>query len=458
MLKGERIKMILSVAMILATLVSCRNVINRPNELEATVPLSSTIIVQTNLDALLKKAGCKSEMGVITLSDEMTKLLSVDSCFLNLISQCASHGNIIDLSELYLFGQTPSTLVGTARIKDDDFSRRTGNYAVIDSKQLGSIKLMSLGEGISMVVDEHQVWVAKMDSLTLAHTVDSIMNDARFASVATAENLHNFFNNNVSVKIRCRLLGFSDLFGERFNEVYASANVTDRVVTLKAECASDGVKVNPFSDMLDIDSIAVVGMPMGSVLSINFGLNHTLVGRLPLLMERISLKEKILLGMVAELIDENGGTFSIAIAPGGRTETLKRGGLSAWMLRLAIPAGKKGEAAAAIVNNFFSEDIYAESDSSYLQIWNYDPFLFEEFYHTSTDMEISVQEGEKGALFINIPYRSEVMKAFNLKRGYSLKATFADSIASASLRILGPSTYILPSVIEDIERFRFPGE
>lgn len=443
--------------MFLATLVSCREAIESSKELEATVPLSSAIIVETNLDALLKKAGCKSEMGVITLTDEMAKLLSVDSCFLDLISQCASHGNIIDLSEIYLFGKSASTLIGTARIKDGAVYREMDHYAVYDSKQLGAIRLMSLGKGVSMVTDEHQAWVARMDSLELANSLDSIMNDARYASIATAENLQNFFKNNSSVKMRWRLLGFSDLFGERFNEVYASANITDRVITLKAECAADGVKINPFSDMLDIDSIAVTGMPMGSVFSINFGLNHKLVGRLPLVMDKIPLKEKILLSMIAELIDESGGTFSLAIAPGGRTETLKRGGLSAWMLRLAIPAGKKGEAAAAIVNNYFSEDIFAVSDSSYLQIWNYDPFLFEEFYHTSTDMEISVQEGEKGTLFVNIPYRSEVMKAFNLKRGYSLKGTFTDSVATASLRILGPSTYILPSVIEDIERFRFPG-
>lgn len=401
--------------------------------LAATVPVGAKAIVKADIDVVLKMADCRSEGGKIELTPELRKLFRGWE-YLPLLEACAAQGSRLDLSEVYWIdlGGVYKPVI-TARL------RQLSEHK--DEKRADSV-----AGGVTCLSDGRQAWLSMADALELAATVDTILVRADSLNLLDDKGIvADFFAQQSTVRAIRRSDNIVNPMGDAFDAVFVSLDVRDRVVAAHARFASAGQWVDATSLMQPIDAeTAFAEQPPGCVFAVAAGVTTNSVCRVLSAMPGLRFDRRFTLSIYARILAING-TASLAMAPGGRAETIRDFNLKHWDVRLNMPI--KGDPVKALdfADRYLPDYFYAEADSQYLYASTYEPGA----YRQHSDFTPALAQGCRLAVMARIPYQSETMKALRLRSGYSVDFQ-ADSALHLNLRLLGPDEYILPTLIEDL--------
>ncbi|MDE7376593.1 MAG: hypothetical protein K2N16_07075 [Muribaculaceae bacterium] len=400
--------------------------------LGATVPIEARAIVKVDLDAVLKMADCRSEGGRIELTPELSRLLR-RWYGLPLLQACAAEGWRLDLKEAYWIdlgeGHQP---VVTAMLKRQDLDQ---DEVLVDS----------LADGVAWLSDGRQAWLSLADGPELASTVDSILAKADSLNLLAAKGIDGeFFARPSTIKAVRRGENMANPIGDAFDAVYFGVDVRDRSISAQVRLASAGQWVDATSLMQPIDADAAFSdQPPGCVLVAAAGLTTNSVCRSLSAIPDLRFDRRFTLSIYARILAVNG-TASLAMAPGGRAETIRNFDLRNWDVRFNLPIQGDPVKALDFADRYLPDYCYAEADSQYLYASTYEPGTYE----PRSDFAPALAPGCL-AVMVRIPYQSETMKALRLKSGYSIDFQ-ADSALRLNVRLLGPAEYILPALITDL--------
>lgn len=382
-----------------------------------TIPANCPFIAQADIDATLKMAGCESHAGALSLTPAIKQLLAMaDSSLLPQVECAVAMGRYLDLSQTYLFmTDNPRSLILTAPRRTHDM-RGLPEGEDADCECLYDATLYDLG-ATSMLCDNSQGWIALWPVPDLPACVDTILMRADSIPLSGEPLLTDFLGGASLVRACIPMPRFANPFGENFSTLLLSVDFTDRALAVIAQGAEKNRIVAPLSMLAGIDAYPMGRMPFAPTFAFTVGLD--------------------------------GGTTAMAAAPGGNAETIKHLDLDNWLVKVLIPAYDReiDQLPGWLARALDARNIYLECDSDFVAITNFNPEDFDIAYEESPQAN-----GEKVIASATVPYRSEAMKAFNLNQGYLLNAYATDSLAEAYLRPLGPSTYLLPTLINDLIR------
>lgn len=430
-----RVSIISAVIAICLSLCGCKQQaeMQETKPLAATVPVEAVCVVKADIDATLKMADCKSQGGKIELTPELRKLLR-DWDGLPLLEACAAEGSRLDLTEAYWIdlghGHVP---VITALLKQP-------------TEDQGDMQSECLNDGLAWLSDGRQAWLSLADEQTLAATVDSILVKAENLNMLSAEGVEpQFFARPSSIIVMSRGQAVANPLGDDFDAMLASIDVHDRSIAMQARFVCEGQWVDATSLMQPIDAAAAFAdQPPGCVAVGAAGITSKVISNTLSTIYSNRQDCRLTLSVFARSLHIKG-TASLAVAPGGRAETLCDFNSRHWDARLNLPINGNPVKALDLADRIMSDNSYAEADSQFLYLSTYEPGTYE----SQTNFAPSLEPGCRLAVAARIPYKSETMKALRLRAGYSIDLQ-ADSSLRLSLRLLGPADYILPALIEDL--------
>lgn len=404
-----------------------------PEPLAATVPAEAREVVRADLDALLKMADCPSQGGSIALTPELGRLLDGWE-YLPLLEACAARGDRLDLSEAYWIdlGDGHDALI-TAMLKHP-------------ADEPADMTADSAGAGVAWLSDGRQAWMSLADGDALAATVDSVLARAKVLNLFDSKGITaDFFTLRRTVAAMRRGENTANPLGDAYDAAYVSVDVRDRAIAAEVRFAGGGRWVDATSLMQPIDpEDAFASQPPGCVLAAAAGVNPNSLCRALSAMPGLRFDRRFTLSLFVRILGVKG-TLSLAMAPGGRAETIRDFNLRHWDARLNMPINGDPVRALDFADRYLPPYCYAEADSQWLYASTYEPGTYEPY----TDLQPDIEPSCRVAVAVRIPYSSETMKALRLRSGYSLDIR-ADSAVRVNLRLLGPAEYLLPSLIEDL--------
>lgn len=413
---------------------------DEPRPLAASVPTQARTIVKADLDAVLKMADCSSQGGKITLAPNLSELLDPWDG-LPLLTACAADGDRLDLSKTYWIdlGEAHAPVI-TAMLRQP--ASVTAD-ALVDS----------LSGGVMRLCDGRQAWLSMATGSELASMVDTILARANECNLLNSQGIeHEFFVQSSSILAMRRCPADDEgaasrvnPLGDAYDAVFMSCDIHDRSIAALIRIASAGQWVDATSLMQPIDAeTAFADQPPGSVLAAAAGVTTGSVCRVLSAIPGLRFDRRFTLSIYARILAVNG-TATLAIAPGGRAETIRNFDLNNWDTRLTIPIQGDPVKALDFADRYLPANCYVEADSLCLYASTYEPGT----YPSYDNLAPALDPGCRLAIAARIPYRSETMKALRLRSGYSLDIQ-ADSAVRVNLRVLGPADYILPALLDDL--------
>lgn len=402
--------------------------------LASTIPAQARMVARSDLDGLLKMADCRSQGGAITLTPELRSLLS-SWPGLPLIEAAAADGARLDLAETYWIdlgeGFEP---VLTAKLRHP-----AGDYEDMATDSMPS--------GVAWLCDGRQAWLSLSSAAELAATVDSILTRAGKDNLQYGQSIeHEHFAQPSALLAMAKGETLANPLGDAFDAVFVSVDVDDRSISAIARFANAGAWVDATNMMQPIDAqAALADLPPGCVFVAAAGATVNSICSLIAAIPGLRFDRRFTLSIYARMLSVNG-TASLAVAPGGRAETIRDFSPRHWAARLNIPISGDPVKALDFADRYLP-DLYVEADSQGLYATTYEPGL----YDLGADFLPDISPASRLALSARIPYQSETMKALRLRSGYAIDIQ-ADSALRVDLRLLGPANYLLPTLIADLPK------
>ncbi len=413
-----------------------------------TIPASSEYVAGANLDLLLKMAACPSYGGAITLSSDINHLIAkTDTSALALLQSVAELGYCLDLERAYAFHYSGHLIFTAPRKNNVDLRGPVDKMKIVS---LGSVETVPLPRGTTLVATHRQGWIASGSPEAVAELIDQAVKAADKSSIASASEVTKLLSGKETLKAYAIIpKDIQNPFGQNATAALLRLDVRDRAIEMQVEFEGEGSSGCPFSELAPIDEGAFFEAPLGAVAYLGIGLGPNTISRLGPLRKRLPFTSQLAVDAVVSLCDPEGGTLSIAAAPGGNAETIKKFNLDNWLVRAWLPMGDKAEDAAKLINKFAPENLHCYALDSALAITSYDI----DNYPEEEDLP-SPPANARVWVYAQVPYNSPLMRALNLSNGYQLEAYATACEIRTNLRIMGQAQYILPALIRDINANR----
>lgn len=421
----------------------------RERELLETVPARVRVIASVDFDALLKSSGCRSNSGRISLTKDLTRLIELtDSSALPLIKAVAQSGHLVDLRQVYVMADTLGVILtapiheSLRRLPEEDINVKGAPTYL--SPLLGEIEVIVDADGISVARSASQVWWIKDCLGPVGHILDYLVEEADRDPVSDHQDIVDLLCRPSQAKaiVRCDVL--PNPLGEPIDAVFAELRLSNRSLALTMWGLRAGEKAAALMAMPAIDPMALSDMPPGMMAYAAVGVNDILPIAIKQMSESWPLATRIGVGAVIDVMNTDGGTMAIGVAPGGSAESIRNLSIGNWLMKAVMPVDPdKGDDAAELISMLSAGKLFSRSDSVYLEVGSYDLNAYE----ITTQGDIYGEP--KAVVYASIPYNHQAMKAFRLRNGYTLDFYATDSEATALLTVHGPASYILPALISD---------
>ena len=437
----------LCVAAIAAALIGCNK---QQRGFYDAIPADSRVIIRADLSEVLKSAGCDSENGKIALTPNVENLCrSIDSVNTVLLSSIASMGDVIDLSSAttYTANGHAQLVVTASMLPEIQFG---GEPKELESTFLGTLRTFDLPDGITVLANDRQAWVSHCESFRLLAILDSALRLPHDETLAADDKTIEFMESAERVKARVLLPKVNNMIGDDFDRLYATFDNGDRSMRIKVTAGDENGVVDPFAYLTGISNEALSYVPNRMAAGFAAGMTPKAMEVLPALAKPLPLTLRFGVESMLSALDGNGGTFAIVASPGGNAETIRNMSLQNWLLKAVVPVGEGGESVSELINKFgkgalpdgVSIDSFVDEGQLYITDYYDDAVEVEESWPIDCDAD--------ALLTVIIPYKGEVMKALRIKNGYDLRIEAKDSCAVGTIRLLGPNSYILPALIQDL--------
>ncbi len=428
-------------AILIATLLGCA----KPKErgLSETIPAEADCIMQLQLRQLLKMAGCNSQEGRLILTGDIESLISrADPSALALLQSAADMGHCIDLDNAYAFLFQGSWYLTAPRLEGNPLPV-SGQRTKIAT--LGSIETIEFPYGTTLVANLQQAWIVTGNQLQVPDLIDQVLTAADRLPLTAKPSILNHLQGPEQIKAYNIIpKEFDNPFGQNAETTLTYIEIKDRALSIRASFLGKGNAGCPFSDLAPINPEVLEEMPAGAVAYLAIGLGPNTIKNLGPLRKRLPFATQLAVDAVVALSDPEGGTLAVGTAPGGNAETIKKISLDNWLVRAMLPMGEKSAEAAKLINKFAPDHLYCYALEDALAITSYDVDDY------PSQNSIAPPENARIWLYVNVPYRSQLMKALGIANGYELELWTTQCEIQGQLKVMGQAQYILPALIHDL--------
>lgn len=456
------------VAMVMMLAVSC----DRPEkELLDTIPADAAVVATVNADRILKRAGCQVKNGVLELTPELERLSGNASS--SRYGECArmlmAVSGGIDMSQM-VYARRAGLEVLTFRIVDDE-AVENGMEAVgmkpVSDRGFDAVRLSQW----TLAVDGTQGWLVRADEgdalERLKQMLASAGNDAVSASIPKMRTLTDDEEINIVVNT-----AGTDTLPVVHHGDFMCINIAidDRVIGVDCvNMTADGTEIAMLGNLADVDAGFLRYMPENYVFAVAMGVMPD--------MDWSSLAEKLsagmpvgqraVLSMLVPYLCNIDGTVALAAAPAGAAPAIADINFTTWDVMLMAHMSREiaENIAETVVTSAEAMGCRTDWDEDVAEVTLpdggelYAGYIDGYFVASNRKPESSLYDmfdagfnGKQAAASLNIPYGSEVMKAFGLPYGCDIHAGVEGTKAKLRISLNGCSTGILQAVIAGMNR------
>lgn len=419
----------------------------RQRDILDTIPSTSEYVMNINIDAILKKAGCDKRQGIFILTPELTSLIArADSSALALLLAVVDQGYCLDLTQVYAVKCMDKWMMTAPRIP---MSELRGEPERIRIPSLGTCQSLDLGMGYTLIANEMQVWIGHDESSMLSAQLDKMIIAADLEPLSAKTTIVEYVLGEADLKCYYRIPDdFTNPLGGKIMAALTKLNLSERMMELNMEFIGSNSPAAPFSGLPPIESLHLQGMPLGTIAYLAIGIGPQTLSNLEPLRRGLPFATQLALNALIALSDPEGGTISLGLAPGGSAETIKKLSLENWLVRAKLPMGEKAVDAAELINKFSTDNLYCYAEDDALAITSYD---IDDY--PSEQQDVMLPADARIWIWAQIPYRSQIMKALSIGNGYQLELCATENKVRSTLNILGPVQFLLPALIRDLNGY-----
>lgn len=438
-----------------------------------TVPADVKSVAVTDLDKLLKEAGCGVSSGKVTFTDDVNALMShsgIGETEIGMITRFAGSGAVA-LDEVVMFSDARDRMCLTFHVKDeptllsmiDSCGISTGARVEADEYSYYPVQ-----DGF-IVVGNGQGWLLERKSHDIVADVKLMLQNAEQASVGKVEWKTRFLENDdmfaalIDVPVSLEAYFGSAEYAATVVGVNADSERDYAVVDVKLY-TSEGKRLKINTLLAPINSSFLKYLYPYDIAALAVGVPadvdwHALYETFEPMM---SYDTRAALSMMLPYMKSIEGTMSFAFGPVAGAQALNMASVETWEFAMMMPlkpgmAQESYNSIRQLARNYnlpFKEVENAMEYKSgevtfYLSAVN-DCIVFsnrEIVERGDTRLSADSFEGKAIALVADVSYKSEIMKAMDIPFGFEFTAWVDDDRLQLRSRLNGASASFLESCI-----------
>lgn len=441
-------------------LAGCSN--NLDKDLLDTVPADTKFIAVTNLDAIVKNAGCKVVNGVITLSPEIQKLVDeTDAKNQVVVKRLIAMASAIDISRIVTFTDNANSQIVTFQITKPELFNTAMQVSVKNIRSDDDFTVYTLDNFGIIATNENQGWIAESID-KIKDCVKSSEKNPFSKNVAAYKVLENSSAFNCAINIRDK--NITDSTNSLCQFLCNSTTLNDNSIESTFTILNDkgnAINISPYLSPIETDIakffpdnsqvVLAVGKPhdTGAVADFISGIAQT------------DLQQTQMLSLVLKALD---GPIAIGATPASDGESLYTDPLNSWDITAAAKFDSQSlDQILSLLNiaslsegvTVYNDDVTGQRCIDYM----YGKVYYDNFDNYLAVSTSPVSDANTGvyapdfnncyaAFIANIPYNSSFTKAYRLPYGFSINAILLKDNLSVTIRVNGSNSSILKSLIE----------
>ncbi len=443
-----------------AMLSSCSSI--EEKELLMTVPADASLVTISNWDTLLKNAGCQANQGKVTLSADLKQLF--ESATLP-FGEIIGMAQFININEIVTFKTADQIQVATFRITDaDGFYESIKKSFPKGKEEKGFICHESSQATASLFVKGSQGWLVEGQT-TSVKWLSKMLNDADHAPISNFQSIKNFLEQEkaLNIIVSNKMLNIEML--DKDGWVCTSMEIQGANVKINIDLINEdgtSIDIGKTLSTLNPDYLRCVPPNSSAIFAIgvssNFEWDNIEATILPLLSFRLRGSFEV----YKQYIEAIDGTIVIAASPAGSAPGIANISTDTWDFTLLahMPPNRIYEAINTVVAYMRRSGIKVlQENGMYLLPLPEGPLYIGYKYGclalstreidewTPNTTLVNAFAGRKALVALEVPFNSEIMKAFELPCGFNLYAGIDNSGLSLSLRANGNNQPILQTLI-----------
>ena len=441
-------------------LAGCSN--NLDKDLLDTVPADAKFVAVTNLDAIVKNAGCKVVNGVITLSPEIQNLIDKTDTENQMVAKrLIAMASTIDISRVVTFTDNENSQIVTFQITKPELFNTAMQVSVKNISSDDDFTVYTLNNFGIIATNENQGWIAESidkikDCLSSSEKNPFSKNEAAYKVLENNGAFNcaiNISDSNItdSTNSLCKFLCNSTTLNDN------SIESTFTVLNDKG----NSIDISPYLSPIDTDIAKFI--PDNSQVVLAAGKPHDTrtVADFISGIAQTDLQQTQMLSLVFKALD---GPIVIGATPASDGESLYTDPLNSWDITAAAKFDSRSiDQILSLLNiaslsgglSVYNDDVTGQKCIDYM----YGKVYYDNFDNYLAISTSPVSDANTGvyatdfnncyaAFIANIPYNSSFTKACRLPYGFSINAILLKDNLNVTIRVNGSNSSILKSLIE----------
>lgn len=445
---------------IILILTGCNN--NLDKDLLETVPADANFVSVTNIDAIVKNAGCKVVNGVITLSPEIQKLVDeTDSKNRAIIKQLIAIASTIDISRVVMFSDNDNSQIVTFQITQPELFNTAMKVSAKGISNDDDYTVYELENFGIVATNENQGWIAESidkikDSVKNSKKNPFSKNEAAYKTLDNSSTFCcalNISRNNITD-------ASNDVCQFLCNNTTLNDNSIESTFTILND-KGNSIDISPYISPIEADIAKFLPDNSQVVLAIGKLQNANKATDFLVNTGGMDFQQAQILSLVMKALD---GPVAIGANPASDGEALYTDPLNSWDITAAAKFDSQSlDQIMSFINmatlsdgvSVYNDDMTGQKCIDYIngKVYydNFDNYLAISTSPVS-DANTGVYATEfndcYAALCVNIPYNSPFTKVYNIPYGFSINANLLKDSLNVTVRVNGSKSSILKSLIE----------
>lgn len=453
-------------ALVLAALmaVSCSD---KSGSLLDTVPASAPMVASVDLGTVMKRAGCRTGNDGIVLTPQVAALLGCDSDAgepAPPVKALVGLSGCVDMSNMVAYGYNAASgrTAVTFRIDDrEGFDKNVAGLGATATSAGGADYYEMDGWTLAAMGD--QGWMAPESVSGMVAVVSEAMAVEAAESVSSLDGITDFLGGNSAVKVAVK---------QAESWLCVSVKLEDPVIGAHLQVMSgDGEVKSVAAGLKHVDTGCLRYMPDNSVLVAAIGCApgfdwspvRAVVGAF------LGPEAALNMQFVEPFLTKIDGTVAFAAGPAGGAPAIADINYHTWdftfmaympqtevdkvLTMVNMYGGQLGMKSVAVDDNITElrlpdgANIYVGNVDGYMMVSTRRPAL-----SASEGAMVDMFQSKPGAVVLNVPAGSEIVKAFELPCGFDCSIQLADDYLHGRLSLNGSDSSVLEVLLGEMVR------
>lgn len=435
-----------------------------------TVPASSSMVARVDVGTVVKRAGCRTDGGGIVFTPQVAALLGSESEVpAPPVRVLTALGGCVDLDDVvaYRYDTTPRGTAVTFRITDREaFGKSVAGLDAV-ATAAGGVDYYEMDDWTLAAMGD-QGWMAPVKAQGMVGIVGSATDLSRDESVAAIDGIADFLGGDYAVKVAVKE---SDNAADVNRQCWTclSVKIEEPVIGVHVQMIrGDGDVRDLAAGLKPVDTDFLRYVPDNCVLAAAIGCTpefdwapvRSTVGML------FGPEAALNMQMVEPFLSKIDGTVAFAAGPAGGAPAIADINYRTWdfMIMAHMPQAEVDQALNMVmlygsqlgIRTEAVEDNITEMqlpDGARFYVGNVDGYMLLSTRRPGsasasgmTDLFLS----KPGAVVLNVPAGSEIVKAFGLPCGFDCSVQLADDYVHGRLSLNGSDRSVLQVLLEEL--------